>query len=449
MANDLTPAEKEDRETGRLINRKPAPSRKHREKRAPRHHQRRRRIREDDPDLRKPRSSSYDQDEDSSNARFKDHVLRDDADLDQYLRDIEAYLGDDDDDFDFDSVIDSLSDVADVPPHVVEKVVEHDDPDELADLLKANDYDMSKLEDLDRQLGLSATSNKSSGPMSPRTGAYHGVRDVRGNPTDPPNTGSLPDRRYFTDKDYDVIVKFAGKLLDEDWLKYGWDGGAEDAPVRAALDLAIQTANGNAYQSKIDPETYDLLLNRLAKWGYDTFSDTVLPMKAPAGDNRRASAMKNTESYKQIVRVASELRDTHPAASLEILKSLRSLVSTEAEPAQSISELAVEGDPKAAVATVAADAATEAAVKVIVSAEIEAGEAAEIPLPVLLKVAASSAGAKAALGPFILAAAKKKQSKGKKKGKIPPQFLKNVKKKGDAPPKKDKKASIAAEDASW
>lgn len=270
--------------------------------------------------------------------------------------------------------------------------------------------------------------------MSPRTGAYHGVRDVRGNPTDPPNTGSLPDRRYFTDKDYDVIVKFACKLLDEDWLKFGWDGGSKDAPLRAALDLAIHTANGNAYQSKIDPETYDLLLNRLAKWGYDTFSDTVLPMKAPAGDKRSASAMKNTESYQQIVRVANDLRDTHPVAALNIIKSLRSLVSTEAEPAQSISDAAAVGAPRAGVAA-----------SVLVSAQVEAGDAAEVPLPVLLKVAASSVAAKVALGPFILAAAKKK--KGKKKGKIPPQFLKNVKKKGDEP--KSKKASIAAEDVSW
>lgn len=439
MATDLTPAEREDRESERLINRKRAPSRKHKEKRAPRHHQRRRRVREDDPDTRKPRSSSVSDDQ-----------------LDKYLRDIEGYLREDeedDEDFDFDSVIRSLSDVADVPPEVLEKVVEGHDRDEMAELLKAElqkyDLDTFGLEDLDRQLGLSATSYRSSGPMSPRTGAYHGVRDVRGNPTDSPNTVSLPDRRYFTNKDYDVIVKFAGKLLDEDWLKYGWDGGAKDAPIRAALDLAIQTANGNAYQSKIDSETYDLLLNRLAKWGYDTFSDTVFPMKAPTGDNRSASAMKNTESYKQIVQVASDLRATHPVASLNIIKSLRSLVSTEAEPAQAISELAVEGDPKAAVASIAADAATEAAVKAIVSAEIEAGEAAEIPLPVLLKVAASSAAAKAALGPFILAAAKKKQSKGKK-GKVPPQFLKNMKKKGDEPPKgKSKKASITAEDTSW
>lgn len=420
MPNDLSPAEREDREADRLLNRKPAPSRKNRERRAPRHEQRRRRVREKDPDTTKRRESSVS-----------------DEDLDRHLRDLEHLTRDYDvvgEDFDFDDAINALSDAAGVPVPVVERLVEEHDEDGIADILRGHGMDMdpSRLEEIDRALGLAAFNGAFS-PMSPRTGAYHGVRDVRGNPTDSPNTVALPDRRYFTNKDYDAIVKFAGKLLEEDWLKYGWEGGPKDVPLRAALDLSIQTANGNAYQSKIDSETYDLLLNRLAKWGYDTFSDTVFPMKAPTGDNRSASAMtiKKTASYQQIVQVASDLRDTNPAASLQIVKSLRALISTEAEPAGTISEAAVVGAPKAGVAS-----AKPAAVTV-------AGEdLAEVPLPVLVKLAASSPAAKAVLGPFILAAAKKKDKK-KGKGKIPPQFLKNMKKKGD------KKASIAAEDTVW
>ncbi len=420
MPNDLSPAEREDRESERLLNRKPAPSRKHRERRAPRHEQRRRRIREKDPDTTKRRESAVS-----------------DADLDRHLRDLDRVMKDDDEadgDFDFDSVIEALSDAADVPPSVAERLVDEQDEDGVAELLRGRQLDMdpARLEEIDRALGLAAF-NRAFRPMSPRTGAYHGVRDVRGNPTDSPNTVALPDRRYFTNKDYDAIVKFAGKLLDEDWLKHGWDDGAKDAPLRAALDLSIQTANGNAYQSKIDSETYDLLLNRLAKWGYDTFSDTVLPMRAPKGDNRSASAMiKKNASYQQLVQVASDLRDTNPVASLQIVKNLRALVSTEAEAAQSISDAASVGSPKAGVASV------PAVTPVIVASE----DLAEVPLPVLLRVAASSPAAKAALGPFILAAAKKKDKK-KGKGKVPPQFLKNMKKKGE------KKASIAAEDASW
>ncbi len=430
MPNDLSPAEREDREADRLLNRKPAPSRKHRERRAPRHEQRRRRVREKDPDTTKRRESAVS-----------------DADLDRYLRDLEhltRYDDDADEDFDFDKAMEALSDAVDVPRSVIDRLVEEQDEDGMADLLRGHEMDLDpgRLDDIDRALGLAAFNGAFS-PMSPRTGAYYGVRDVRGNPTDSPNTVSLPDRRYFTNKDYDAIVKFAGKLLDEDWLKYGWDDGAKDAPLRAALDLSIQTANGNAYQSKIDSETYDLLLNRLAKWGYDTFSDTVLPMKAPTGDNRSASAMtiKKTASYQQIVQVASDLRDTNPSASLQIIKSLRSLISTEAAPVGTISDAAAVGTPKAGVA---AGREIISAAEIKTALQVASGDLAEVPLPVLLKVAAASPAAKAALGPFILAAAKKKdKKKGKGKGKIPPQFLKNMKKKGD------KKASIAAEDTVW
>jgi len=156
--------------------------------------------------------------------------------------------------------------------------------------------------------------------------------------------------------------------------------------------------------------------------------------------------MKNSQSYQNIVRVASDLRNTDPVAALNIIKSLRSLVSTEAEPAGSISDASREGAPRAGVASTPADTAAAMVKAFPGTAVVAAPDFAEVPLPVLLKVAASSPSAKAALGPFILAAAKKKK---KGKGKVPPQFLKNIKKKGDAPPAKGKKASIAADDADW
>lgn len=424
MATDLTPGERDDREAERLLDHKPAPSRKYREKRAPRPYQRQRRVR--------------DQDTDTASAV--------DEDLDRYVRDLDSVmkgLDSDDDDFDFDEAIKALRD-----PKAESEA-------DLKEALRRSDLDPSRMDELDRALGLSAASNGTLSPMSPRTGAYHGVRDVRGNPTDPPGSSYAgPDRRDFTEKDYDAIIKMAAKLLDEDWLKHGWDGGSEDAPKRAALDLAIQTAgDGALYQSKIDAETYDLLLNRLAKWGYDTFSDTVLPMKAPQS-GRSASAMKNSQSYKDIVRVASELRETNPVASMALIKGLRSLVSTEAPEAPSIREHATA--PSATVAAVVAGPgikvsdqpfhlARDGGNQVVSSGD----DLAEVPLSTLMKVAATSPSAKAALGPFILAAAKKKKDKKKGKGKVPPQFLKNMKGKGDAPPSKGKKASIASGDASW
>jgi hypothetical protein len=51
MPSDLTPAEKEDKEAERLIGKKPPPSRKYTERRGPKHDNRRRRMKVEDPDI--------------------------------------------------------------------------------------------------------------------------------------------------------------------------------------------------------------------------------------------------------------------------------------------------------------------------------------------------------------------------------------------------------------
>jgi hypothetical protein len=355
------------------------------------------------------------------------------------------------------------------------------------------------------------------GIMAERIATYHGVVDVRGNPTDPPNTDYLSyPSRWFDDRHFDSILKHAKTLLAEnDWIKYGWEGGAEDAQFRAALDLSIQTADNNLYQNKIDVDTYNMLLNRLAGWGHDTFSETVLPMKA--AKRSAASMIRQTHEYQNLVRIASSLRETDPRSALEIMKSLRSMVSTEAS-SQPISKVALEPMPsedehtsgqneelehdEAPEGETAAplgvhpgdtinlkslsdddinhlkqisDKFRSEAEKFLDEADIDhfmqgfddlvqgkTASAASIPLPILLRLASSSEAAKAVLGPFILAAAKKNKKKGGKgkpkskpgkgdkkdakpgKGKIPDMG-------GKAAPPFKKKASVAfsAEDVSW
>lgn len=163
--------------------------------------------------------------------------------------------------------------------------------------------------------------------MNIRKSSYHGVVDQKGNPTDPTNTGYKSyDKRYFGKDHYDSIVKVAQELLKDSWLSSGWDGGATDAPIRAALDLSIHTADNSLYQSKIDTETYNLLLNRLAKWGYDTFSETLLPFKKGENSNRSAS-MK--PEHQAILKIANDIRLQHPMHAVSILKHVRALVSSE------------------------------------------------------------------------------------------------------------------------
>jgi len=164
--------------------------------------------------------------------------------------------------------------------------------------------------------------------FSSKTSSFHGVIG-QGHPSGPTDTGYKSyDKRYFGKEHYDSIVATAKDLMKDDWLKYGWDGGSDDAPFRAALDLAINSADSSLYQSKIDAETYDLLLNRLAGWDHDQFSETVIPEKHKS--NRNASVMKNV-NVNDLLRIATELRQSDPRSALEIVKVVRSIRTAQEE----------------------------------------------------------------------------------------------------------------------
>lgn len=161
--------------------------------------------------------------------------------------------------------------------------------------------------------------------MSAKTASFHGLLDQKGNPVSPTNTGFKSyDKRFFGKDHYDSILKVAKDFMKDNWTLHGWDGGSPDAPIRAALDLAIHTADDSLYQSKIDVETYNLLLNKLASWGYDTFSDTLLPYKKNEGNSRSASMRPE---HQAILKIANDIRETNPLHSMAIMKNLRALAS--------------------------------------------------------------------------------------------------------------------------
>jgi len=245
MPSDLKPSEKEEKEVERLIGRKPAPSRKKAPRRGPKHDNRRRRMSEDDSD-----------------------VKSDDKDM-------------------------SLN----------HKVV--------------GSIALRVAETFQSSYGVQAGRE-----MSVKTATYHGVVK-QGHPDGPYPGYRSYDSRYFGKDQYESIVASAKSLLKEDWLSNEWTGGAPDAPFRAALDLAIHTADDCLYQSKIDVETYNMLLARVQGDKMDQFSETFLPnTDAP---KRSASAMSN--AYKNLLRIASELRQTDPKAAVEIVRNMRSLVA--------------------------------------------------------------------------------------------------------------------------
>lgn len=267
MPTDLSPAEKDDRQAERLINKKPPPSRKGRPKRGPKHDNRRRRmLDQNDPDVK-------------ALQRDRKVTLADIA--------LKVAFGDDE---------------------------EKEGPGRL--LTRAD-------------LGLPPREDEASyggdpfEAMSSKTATYHGVVQ-QGHPSGPTNTGYKSyDKRYFGKPEYESIVAHAKELLKTEWLAEGWDGGAEDAPVRAALDLAIHLADSNLYQGKIDGETYNMLLARLTKSKVDLFSETLVPEGEKA--TRRAAVMKKNAAVENMIRVANDLRKTNPRAALEIMKNVKAL----------------------------------------------------------------------------------------------------------------------------
>lgn len=296
MPTDLSPAEKDDRQVERLINKRPPPSRKRRNKRGPKHDNRRRRMLDkNDPDAK-------------ANARDRKATLADIA-----LRVA----------FPAEEVKAGSSRLLTRADLLAGRILSDDE-------LHSAGYDTSGAADAAflRALGyrdVGAASYGAIGPedMSAKTAAYHGIVQ-QGHPSGPTNSGSPSDKRYFGKSEYDSILAHAKELLKTDWLSDGWDGGAEDAPVRAALDLAIHLANANAYQSKIDAETYNMLLARLTKSKVDLFSETLIP---EGGEGKRSAATMSQKNpaIENMVRIANDLRKTNPRQALEIMKNVRSL----------------------------------------------------------------------------------------------------------------------------
>lgn len=278
MPTDLSPAENDDRETSRLINKKPPPSRKGRPKRGPKHDNRRRRM-----------------------------LDRSDPDVKAAERDRKA----------------SLEDIALKVAFADEKAVPGTSHFLMADALRALGRGEISVDEV-LTYGEAGAASYGAGlteEMSAKTAAYHGVVQ-QGHPSGPTNTGyNSYDKRHFGKKEYDSILASAKELLKTEWLSDGWDGGAEDAPMRAALDLAIHLADANLYQSKIDAETYNMLLARLTKSKVDLFSETLVL----EGEKGKRSAAVMDKNIQNMVRIANDLRKTNPKAAFDIMKNVRAI----------------------------------------------------------------------------------------------------------------------------
>lgn len=232
MPTDLTNAEKEDREVERLINKKPAPSRKNREKRGPKFDNRRTVMRtEKDPDL--------------SNS----------------------------------------------------------DPD----LSGGNKYSFD---------------NSWGEDMVLRTSGYNGIVE-RAHEGD--REVSLQAARVFDpigEDDHKLLIKAAKATMKQEWFVAGWGDDDTDAPMRAALDTSIATCEDSVYQSRIDPQTYNLLLGKLL--GEDI--DQTVESFFDEGYLRSELSMNPTQNT--ILAAASKLRHSNPRLAVELVRSIRTASPT-------------------------------------------------------------------------------------------------------------------------
>jgi len=152
--------------------------------------------------------------------------------------------------------------------------------------------------------------------MSSRVSTYHGVdqRDFH-----EPASYVVWERRYFNAGDEDSILKSANEYLKQNWLQYGWSEGAQDAPYRSALDLAIATANHSRYAGKIEARLYDFMLNKLMGGKADPYTDTLF-VEENTTSQRKKTAMTNRIATAEVplstlIRVAFE----NPGARAELL----------------------------------------------------------------------------------------------------------------------------------
>ena len=280
MPSDLSPSEKENREVERLVHKRAPHSRKYNDKHGPKYDNRRRRMKNDDPDL-----NNADKDL-SLNRKTQGSLILNDSNI-----------------------------ISNINFQVRKNYLDH----------------IYKYINTYSKIGETSNENYCEN-MSKKEATYHGVIDQRGNPIQTTNTGYKSfHNRNFTEDNYKSILAYANALFDQPWIKYGWDGSKKDAQVRAALDLAIHLADDNLYQSKIDVDTYNLLYARLTKSNSDTFSETVIPVQDKVNKRKSSVTAMNSKEYGTIVKIANDLRKRDPVASLSILKNLRDLFDSSAD----------------------------------------------------------------------------------------------------------------------
>ncbi len=167
---------------------------------------------------------------------------------------------------------------------------------------------------------------------SARSAVYHGVAPYQDGPDTYPKWYQAQPGR-LVESDFAAILESAEEWLQSPVLSKDIEGVAKDTQFRAALDLAIYASR---YNQAVDPNSYNLLLARLAGVPEPGQGQTLLalPGKAAAqGFSCTNSTVKVSpmKASVQLRKLASQVVDQSPSVAFDLCQMANRLAAEEEE----------------------------------------------------------------------------------------------------------------------
>jgi hypothetical protein len=166
------------------------------------------------------------------------------------------------------------------------------------------------------QVGASMLADESN-HQPQRTSMYQGIEPYQeGHEGFTPYVGwGQASARDLTAKDWDLLLASAKEWLKSSVLSKEIEGMVPDARFRAALDLAIRSAEDGRYGAVVDPNLYNMLLAKLAG---ETQTKPLLTVhesstRTPEGNNMPAKFAQEEASkvLTRLDRIAQVIQDNH------------------------------------------------------------------------------------------------------------------------------------------
>lgn len=148
--------------------------------------------------------------------------------------------------------------------------------------------------------------SKDSNLKAVRLAIYHGIEPY---PADKGGLAAYPKFqqgrvRDLTAEDYSLLIASAKEWLKSSVLSKAIDGMVPDARFRAALDLAIRSAEDGRYGSVVNSDLYNMLLAKLAG---ETETDPLLTIRESSTTKSEGIVMSTKFAQEDAARVLGRL----------------------------------------------------------------------------------------------------------------------------------------------